>query len=103
MNDTGMNTSIITKVMDIRAEAISFMASIEARRADLYPASSLAWTASTTTMASSTTMAIARTSAERVMRLIENPIMFITKKVPTRATGMAMAGMRVERKSWRKM
>ena len=33
MNDTGMNTSIMTMVMEIRAPAISLMASIEARRA----------------------------------------------------------------------
>ena len=35
MNDTGMNTSIITRVIEIRADAISLMASIEASRADL--------------------------------------------------------------------
>ncbi len=35
MNDTGMNTSIITMVMEIRAPEISAMASMEACRADL--------------------------------------------------------------------
>ena len=35
MNDTGMNTSIITRVIDIRAPEISFIASMEALRADL--------------------------------------------------------------------
>ncbi len=81
------------------AEPISLMASIEALRALLYPTSSLACTASTTTMASSTTMAMANTRADSVIRFIENPIIFIMKKVPIRATGMAMAGIIVERKS----
>ncbi len=33
MNDTGMNTSIMTRVMEIMAVPISLMASIEALRA----------------------------------------------------------------------
>ena len=33
MNDTGMNTEAITKVMDMMAPDISFMASIAATRA----------------------------------------------------------------------
>ncbi len=99
MNDTGMNTSIMTSVIDTMAPEISFMASIEARRADWYPWSSLAWTASTTTIASSTTMAMASTRAERVSRLIENPNMLSRKNVPMRATGIAIIGMIVDLKS----
>ncbi len=33
------------------------------------------------------------------MRLMENPMRFMKKNVPTSATGMAMAGMMVERMS----
>jgi len=81
----------------------SLMASIDAVLADLYPWSSLAWTPSTTTMASSTTIAMASTMAERVSRLILNPISFSTKNVAINATGMAMAGINVERISCKKM
>ena len=47
-------------------------------------------------------MAMASTRADSVMRFTEKPMRFMPKKVPTRATGMAMAGMMVERKSCRK-
>ena len=93
----------MTKVMDINAPEISFIASREASRADLAPRSSFSCTASTTTMASSTTIAIARTIAHNVRRLILNPMTFNMKKVPIKATGIAMAGISVERKSCKKM
>jgi len=99
MNDTGMNTADITSVMDMMAPDISLMASIDAVRADLYPRSSLACTASTTTMASSTTMAMARTSADSVSRFIEKPNISRKKNVPISDTGTAISGMSVERKS----
>ncbi len=35
MNDTGMNTADITRVMEMMAPEISLMASIDASRADL--------------------------------------------------------------------
>ena len=73
MNDTGMNTDAITRVIEMMAPEISFMASMEANFADLYPRSSLACTASTTTMASSTTMAMASTRAASVSKLSEKP------------------------------
>lgn len=57
----------------------------------------------TTTMASSTTIAMASTMAERVSRLILNPISFSTKNVAINATGMAMAGINVERISCKKI
>ena len=80
MNDTGMNTDAITSVIEMIAPEISFMASIDAVSVDLYPWSSLACTASTTTMASSTTMAIASSKADSVSRLIENPNTLRKKK-----------------------
>ena len=99
MNDTGTNTAAITRVIDMIAPEISFMASIAAVSELLYPWSSLAWTASTTTMASSTTMAIANSKADNVKRLMENPKIQRKKKVPIKATGTAIIGMSVERKS----
>ena len=33
---------------------------------------------------------------------MENPMMYRAKNVPIKATGMAMVGMSVERRSWRK-
>ena len=98
-----MNTAIMTRVIETMAPPSSRMASREAVRAEVYPKSSLACTPSTTTMASSTTMAMARTRAERVRRLREKPMRLSTKKVPTKATGMAMVGMSVERRSCRKI
>ena len=74
MKLTGMNTAIITRVMDTMAPEISFMASMDALSGDLYPWSSFAWTASTTMMASSTTIAIARTRAQSVNKFMLNPI-----------------------------
>ena len=65
--------------------------------------SSLACTASTTTMASSTTMAMASTRADRVSRFMEKPITFRKNMVPTNDTGTAIIGISVERKSCRKM
>ena len=54
-------------------------------------------------MASSTTMAIASTRAQSVNRFTLNPIRYRTKNVPIKATGIAIAGISVERKSCRKM
>src|SRR5690554_5820315 len=59
--------------------------------------------ASTTTMASSTTIPIAKTSAKRVKRLIEYPNRLRKKKVPIIETNTAIAGIKVERTSCRKM
>ena len=103
MNDTGINTAAITKVIEMIAPEISFMASIEAVSALLYPWSSFAWTASTTTMASSTTMAIANSKAESTNRLIEKPNTFRKKKVPISDTGTAINGIKVERQSCKKI
>ena len=92
----------MTSVIETMAPPNSLMASMEAARADLYPWSNFAWTPSTTTMASSTTIAMASTMAERVSKLILKPISFSTKNVAINATGIAMAGINVERKSCKK-
>ena len=54
-------------------------------------------TFSTTTMASSTTMPMASTTASSEMVLAEKPITSRKAKVPTRATGTAIRGIRVAR------
>ena len=87
----------MTNVIETSAPPSSLMASIEASRDDLYPWSNLACTPSTTTMASSTTIAMASTIAESVSKFTLNPISFNTKKVAIKATGMAIAGINVER------
>ena len=89
--------------MEISAPEISFIASMEAAFADLAPFSNFSCIASTTTMASSTTIAMASTKAQSVRRLILNPITFNMKNVPIKATGMAIAGISVERKSCKNM
>ena len=94
-----MNTEAMTSVMEIIAPDISFMASILAVNVLLYPSSSFAWTASTTTMASSTTIAIANSNADNVNKLIENPNTERKKNVPTKDTGTAINGIVVERQS----
>ncbi len=103
MKLTGTNTAIITSVMDTIAPPNSCIASIDARRADVYPWSSLACTPSTTTIASSTTIAMASTRAHSVSKFKLNPIRDNTKKVPIKATGMAIVGINVERKSCKKI
>ena len=103
MKLTGTNTAIMTSVMDTIAPPNSFIASIEARRAEVYPWSNLACTPSTTTMASSTTIAMASTSAHNVSKFKLNPTKDSMKNVPIRATGMAIVGINVERKSCKKI
>ena len=63
----------------------------------------MACTPSTTTIASSTTIAIASTSAHNVNKFKLNPTRDRMKKVPIRATGMAIVGINVERKSCKKI
>jgi hypothetical protein len=54
-------------------------------------------------MASSTTIAIASSRADSVSRLMENPKIQRKRNVPTRATGTAIIGISVERKSCKKI
>ena len=46
-------------------------------------------------------MAMAKSKADSVSRLIENPKIFRKKNVPTSDTGTAISGMSVERQSCR--
>ena len=55
------------------------------------------------TMASSTTKPVAMVSAISVRVLIEKPNRYIAPKVPTSASGTAVAGMKVARALRRKM
>ena len=67
------------------------------------PASILADTASTTTMASSTTIPMARTRPSNDKVLIEKPSSGKTAKVPISETGTAIVGIKVARKFCKKM
>ena len=48
-------------------------------------------------------MAIASSRADSVSKLMENPKIHRKKNVPIKATGTAIIGISVERKSWRKI
>ena len=102
MNVTGTNTAMNTRVHDTMAMVTSLIASLVARYGDLYPASNLDCTASTTTMASSTTVPMTSTRANSVRMLMLNPAMVMQANVPTSDTMMDMDGMSVLLKSCRK-
>ena len=85
--------------MEIIATDISLIASIDAFRAEVYPWSIFACTASTTTIASSTTIPIASSMAKSVSRFKLKLNRYKKKNVPIIATGTEIAGIRVERKS----
>ena len=48
-------------------------------------------------------MAMANTKANKVSKFSENPMMLMKNIVPIKATGIAMAGIKVERKSCKKI
>ena len=73
-----------------------------AKYEDLYPASNLVCTASTTTMASSTTVPIANTRANSVRILILKPAIIRQAKVPTNDTIIDIDGINVLLKSCKK-
>ena len=85
------------------APVISCIASCVATLGDKCFCSIFACTASTTTIASSTTIPIANISANNVNKLIEKPNSCMKKKVPKIATGTAMAGIKVDLKSCKKI
>ena len=87
--------------MAIIAPVNSFIA-LEAAAKGLSPASILAETASTTTIASSTTKPVARIMPKRVSSLIEKPNAFTKSKAPKSAIGNANAGTSVAFQSCRK-
>ena len=63
------------------------------------PCSILIITASTTTMASSTTKPAAKVQANRVKVFSSNPKAFNPAMAPIKATGIAIAGIKVARQS----
>ena len=85
--------------MEITALVISPIALCVASLPLIVEPSILLCTASTTTIASSTTIPIASTSAKSVSTLMVKPNTNRKKKVPIIATGTAIAGIIVERKS----
>ena len=89
--------------MEMIAPVISLIACMVACFAGNPVRSIFECTASTTTIASSTTIPIASTNANKVSRLIVKPNNCIKKKVPINATGTAIAGINVERRSCKKI
>ena len=85
------------------APLISCMAASVAYTGDKFFSSIFACTASTTTIALSTTIPIASTNANSVIRFSVIPKNCMNRKVPTSDTGTAIAGIRVERQSPRKI
>src|SRR3984885_2506310 len=99
--ETGTNTEISTREVAMTALVTSAMATEVAVCGSEW--SSLIWrcTFSITTMASSTTRPVARVMPNMVNELMEKPKILIKAKVPTRETGMVIAGMIVARQSSR--
>ena len=101
MNVTGMNTAMNTSVHDTTATDTSLNASRVActafsfRLPCIFPVSSFAITASTTTIASSTTVPMASTKAKSVNMFIEKPAMRTMKNVPSSETMIETDGIRV--------
>ena len=95
-NTSGTNTAINTKVVAITAKPTSRAPRYAASKGGS-PSSMRREMFSSTTMASSTTKPIARTSANKVSRLIEKPSAYITVNAATKDTGTVTAGMIVAR------
>src|ERR1700691_4136852 len=100
--ETGAKTEINTSEGATTALVTSFMATEVAMWGSV--CSVLIWrcTFSITTMASSTTSPVASVMPNMVSELIENPKILTKANVPTRATGIVMAGIMVARQSSRK-
>jgi hypothetical protein len=98
---TGTNTATSTSEVAITAPVTSPMASEVAAWALMCSSPMWRLMFSITTIASSTTSPVARVMPKRVRVLIENPMSFTKKNVPTRETGIVTAGMSVLRQSWR--
>ena len=101
VNATGTNTASSTSVVAITGAVTSSMALRVASRGGM-PSDMCRCTFSTTTMASSTTMPIARMRPNRLIVLMVKPSARSAAMVPISDTGIAMAGMSVERQSCRK-
>ena len=100
-NDSGTKTAASVAVVVTTAKNTCWVPKTAAARAPI-PSDRRRTMFSKTTMASSTTMPVARTSARSIRMLIENPASQTAAKVPIKATGSAMAGIKVARRSIRK-
>ncbi len=96
-NAMGPNTADSTSPMPIRALVICSMDLAVASRGVNPSSAMIRSTFSTTTMASSTSSPMARTMANIVSMLMENPKIPKTAKVPRRTTGTAIVGISVAR------
>src|ERR1700680_265582 len=96
---TGTNTATKTSDVATTAPATSFMATEAALCGSVMPSTMCRSTFSITTIASSTTSPVASVMPNSVNVLIENPKALMKIKVPTRDTGMVIAGINVLRQS----
>ena len=91
-----MKTATSTAVVAITAKK-TLRVPVTAAALGPAPSERRCCTLSSTTMASSTMRPAASTSARSVRILIENPRAQLAAKVPSKDTGMAMAGIKVNR------
>src|ERR1700675_3220283 len=96
---TGTNTDTSTSEVATTAPATSFIATLAALCGSVIPSVICRSTFSITTIASSTTSPVASVMPNKVNVLIENPNNFTKMKVPTKETGMVIAGIKVLRQS----
>ena len=94
-NAMGMNTAARTSVMPMMAPVIWPMAFCVASFGPSPSCAMIRSTFSITTMASSTRIPMARTIANMVSTLMENPATSITEMVPSRAIGTTIVGITV--------
>ena len=96
MNSSGMNTATSDTLMDSTVKPTSLAPSNAALKRSM-PASIWRLVFSSTTMASSTTNPVATVSAIRLRLFKLNPSRYMTPKVPSSDTMVAMAGIKVAR------
>src|SRR5690606_9602510 len=100
-NITGRNTAASVTEMEITAKNISFEPLRAASIGDI-PSSTFLNIFSVTTIPSSTTSPVASTIASNVSTLIENPKMYIIKKVAISDTGISSNGLNAMAQSLKK-
>src|SRR5690606_17774277 len=100
-NITGRNTAAKVTEIEITAKKISLAPFIAASNGDI-PSSTFLYIFSVTTIPSSTTKPVAKTIANKVSTLMENPIKYITKNVAIKETGMSINGLKAILQSLKK-
>src|SRR5271154_5116989 len=100
-NETGTNTEISTSEVAMTALVTSPIASDVALCGSQCSSEICRCTFSITTIASSTTRPVASVIPKSVRELMEKPNILMNANVPTRETGIVMAGMTVARQSSR--